>query len=135
MAQEILVYTILGPILDQQIILFSAQNTGTFTLSIKVDGDEINGGPLQLDYNNQTSSQPPHSMASPSHNHVTSPNRDHQGYVPKNRHRFKSGNSQNSSNGSFSYQNGSSFQNNMTSNSNMAAYENNISASIQSVTL
>ena len=77
MALEILVYTILGPILDLRIILFSAQNTGTFTLSIKVDGDEINGGPLQLDYNNQTSSQPPHSMASPSHNHPTSPNRDH----------------------------------------------------------
>ena len=111
------------------------QNTGTFNLSIKVDGDEINGGPLQLDYNNQTSSQPPHSMASPSNNHPTSPNRDQSyNHVTKNRHRFKSGNSQNSSNGSFSYQNGS-YQNNITSNSNMAAYENNISASIQSVTL
>ena len=123
----------------QKIILLSAQNTGTFTLSIKVDGDEINGGPLQLDYNNQTSSQPPHSMASPSYNHPTSPNRDHRdqsyNHVTKNRHRFKSGNSQNSSNGSFSYQNGPSYQNNVTSNSNMAAYENNISASIQSVTL
>ena len=98
-----------------------------------MDGDEINGGPLQLDY--QTSSQPPHSMASPSHNHPTSPNRDQSyNHVTKNRHRFKSGNSQNSSNGSFSYQNGS-YQNNITSNSNMAAYENNISASIQSVTL
>ena len=102
-----------------------------------MDGDEINGGPLQLDYQT-TNNQPPHRMASPSHNHVTtSPNRDHNhhGHMPKNRHRFKSGNSQNSSNGSFSYQNGSNYQNNVTMNSNMGAYENNISASIQSVTL
>ena len=107
-----------------------------------MDGEEINGGPLELDYNppavNSTTQNQSRDMTRDhTHHHMTSPLR-HDQQQHKNRNRFKSGNSQASSNGSFNHtfqQNGGQHQNVTGFNTNNPPYDSNISASIQSVTL
>jgi len=81
-------------------VRFMAQTHGMYKLSMSVDGEEINGGPLELDFTQprQEQTRSDYTPASQNnHNHSTSVSRSQQNESYSCRSRFQSGNSGGSS--------------------------------------